>query len=246
MQNFRVMQKIRQIILFLITISCLYFSEARAQNSGISMPQWIAPGYTSIEDYIAKNLKYPEDAKNKGIQGTVMVTVVIDTSGLVTDAAIDQDPGHGMGAEALRVIKSLPPLKPALHNGNPVRMHMKFPVNFKIQKEEDQDSIRKVNKIFEEMPDVDAQFPGGDAAMQKFIADHLNLPKDAEFKGIINISADIEADGAISNVKPVKPSIPSLDDEAVRVIKSMPPWIPAKKFDKNVKTTKIIPVRINQ
>lgn len=76
----------------------------------------------------------------------------------------------------------------------------------------------------DEMP----SFPGGQEAMSKFMRKHLKVSSSASTGGIIVITFDVDAEGNISNHKLLKGLNPRLDEEAMRVIKLMPKWVPAK------------------
>lgn len=82
-----------------------------------------------------------------------------------------------------------------------------------------------------ESVDVQAQFPGGDAAMMRFINSERNYPAEsynAGVQGRVTCSFIIESDGNIANVNIVKGVDPLLNREAVRVIERMPRWTPAR------------------
>jgi protein TonB len=93
----------------------------------------------------------------------------------------------------------------------------------------------------EEMP----QFPGGPSALFEYISKDKCYPKEAEEKGIqgrVLVAFVIEPDGSTSNVKVSKSVDPLLDKEAVRVVESMPRWIPGKQNGKVVRVRYIVPV----
>lgn len=72
-------------------------------------------------------------------------------------------------------------------------------------------------------------FPGGEEKMMKFIADNLKYPSlEGNIQGKVVVSFNIKADGTIDSVKVVKGLHPQFDEEAIRVVKLMPNWIPAK------------------
>ena len=76
------------------------------------------------------------------------------------------------------------------------------------------------------------QFPGGSEALTKFLKDNIKYPVDAEENGIegrVILSVMIGKDGSVSNVHVVKSVDPTLDKEALRVVRLMPKWIPGKK-----------------
>jgi TonB family protein len=85
-----------------------------------------------VQQYIAKHVKYPRDAMENEIQGTVYLSFVIDKTGKVKDVKILRGiPGGGsLEKEALNVVKSLPNFTPAKQNGQPVSMKMTIPIKF--------------------------------------------------------------------------------------------------------------------
>jgi protein TonB len=99
----------------------------------------------------------------------------------------------------------------------------------------------KVFDVVEQMP----SFPGGDAELMKFLHDHIKYPVVAEENGIqgrVIAQFVVERDGSISDVKVIKSVDPSLDKEAVRVLKSMPKWIPGKQNGSAVRVKYTVPV----
>lgn len=107
----------------------------------------------------------------------------------------------------------------------------------------DTDSIEN-SKIFggvEEMP----SFPGGMAALMKYIKDNLRYPeicREGAAMGRVNVVFIVNEDGSLSDVKVIRSIIPELDKEAIRVVKSMPKWNPAKQNGKAVKMKYVVSV----
>jgi len=94
--------------------------------------------------------------------------------------------------------------------------------------------------------EIPAQFPGGITALADFIQAHLAFPMEARengVDGIVVVRFDVMEDGSIKNIKVVKSLGFGLDDEAVRVVKLMPAWIPAQQNGSPVSTRYIIPLR---
>lgn len=82
-----------------------------------------------------------------------------------------------------------------------------------------------------ESVDEQAQFPGGDAAMMRYINSERKYPSEAYNSGVqgrVTCSFIIESDGNIANVNIVKGVDPLLNREAIRVIERMPRWTPAR------------------
>ena len=92
-------------------------------------------GEVKLVEYIAKNLNYPQEAIEKGIEGRVFVGFVIDVDGSVVDVEVKRGIGYGCDEEAVRVIKSLPKWKPGKILGELQRVSYMIPVTFKLQDE---------------------------------------------------------------------------------------------------------------
>jgi TonB family protein len=80
--------------------------------------------------HLQKNLRYPDKAIDKGIQGVAKVTFMVDNMGNLSDFEIVQNPGSGLGEEALRVIKEGPNWEPAEQNGKLVNAKVTQTVTF--------------------------------------------------------------------------------------------------------------------
>lgn len=90
-------------------------------------------GLEALSQFIAANIKYPQLAKENNITGRVFVTFVVEKDGRVTDVKVLRDIGGGCGAEAVRVVKSMPRWKPGKQLGKPVRTQFNLPVVFNLQ-----------------------------------------------------------------------------------------------------------------
>ncbi len=89
------------------------------------------------------------------------------------------------------------------------------------------------------------EFPGGQDAMFKFIAEHTKYPEIAKENGItgkVFVQFVIDKDGAVTDVKVIRGIDPYLDKEAVRVVKSMPKWQPGLQRGKPVKVSFQLPI----
>lgn len=98
-----------------------------------------------------------------------------------------------------------------------------------------------VYDVIEEMP----QFPGGPSGLFQFLSQNIEYPVVAEENGVqgrVILTFIVERDGSISNVTIVKSVDPSLDAEAVRVVRSMPRWIPGKQKGAPVRVKYTVPV----
>lgn len=104
---------------------------------------------------------------------------------------------------------------------------------------EEEDNV--VFQVVETMP----SFPGGDAALFKFLNDNIKYPVIAQENGIqgrVICQFVVNRDGSIVDVEVVRSVDPSLDKEAIRVIKAMPNWAPGKQRGKAVRVKYTLPV----
>ncbi|MBP5458263.1 MAG: TonB family protein [Paludibacteraceae bacterium] len=115
-------------------------------------------------------------------------------------------------------------------------------------KSSSKDSLSRVleeDSIYENgQVDERPQFPGGAEALELFLRIYVRYPADFEgcIKGRVNVSFVVEKDGSISNVEVLRGLHSLVDAEAVRVIKAMPKWIPAKHKGRVVRCRSVVPV----
>jgi TonB family protein len=132
--------------------------------------------------YIFTQIRYPEEARKKGVQGMVIAEFFVEDNGTISGAKILQDIGSGCGQEVLRVISGMNNMdeqwKPGLKDENPVRTRLTIPVSFKLDNndqkkpeqsqnpnkklpantgiEQKENDYRESYKVIEQMP----RFPG--------------------------------------------------------------------------------------
>jgi periplasmic protein TonB len=93
----------------------------------------------------------------------------------------------------------------------------------------------------EEMP----VFPGGNQSLLRFIAEAIRYPEDAAANGIqgrVTISFVVSSDGSVQKVTVIRGIHPSLDEEAIRVVSSLPKWKPGRQNGKEVPVIFSVPV----
>ncbi|MDY0215711.1 MAG: energy transducer TonB [Bacteroidales bacterium] len=81
-------------------------------------------------NFLRENIKYPQMARESGIQGTVYVTFVVEPSGNITNIKILRGIGGGCDEEALRVVRQMPKWKPGKQRGKSVRVQFNMPIRF--------------------------------------------------------------------------------------------------------------------
>ena len=98
--------------------------------------------------------------------------------------------------------------------------------------------------VVEDMP----AFPGGMEAMSQFISSNIKYPADAKKQkvdGRVLVNFVVEKDGSITEVKVIKPAFPSLDAEAIRVVKAMPKWKPGYQNGQAVRVQFTMPINFS-
>jgi protein TonB len=83
--------------------------------------------------HISKNFKFPEMARQMGIQGRVFVNFVIEKDGSISNVTVARSVDPLLDDEAVRVVKKLPKFQPAKQRGKSVRMQYTVPINAKLQ-----------------------------------------------------------------------------------------------------------------
>ncbi len=89
-------------------------------------------GEKKLIEFISQNVKYPEEAKEIGIQGTVFLSFIVDETGSLTQPKILKSIHPLLDKEALRVFNLMPKWISGKQNGKPVKVKMCLPVKFKL------------------------------------------------------------------------------------------------------------------
>lgn len=111
-----------------------------------------------------------------------------------------------------------------------------------IEIEEEEIVEEEIFMIVENQP----EFPGGEAELYKFIRDNVKYPqlaKETGIQGTVYVQFVVEKDGKISNVKALRKIGGGCDEEAVRVVKSMPTWKPGSQRGRTVRVSFTLPVK---
>ena len=90
-------------------------------------------GLEELGKYLAKSIKYPQQARETGTKGKVILTFVVERDGSITDIKVLRDIGSGCGEEAKRVVSEMPKWQPAKQRGKAVRQQFNLPVTFNLQ-----------------------------------------------------------------------------------------------------------------
>jgi TonB family protein len=224
----------------------------------MALPQNITPAEPygdskMVNDFINNEMIYPENALNKGLDGTVVLKCKIGTNGEVKDLQVEKSVGPEIDAEALRLFRMLL-WKPATRMGHAVVTEVEFPIKFnikkykRIQKNKDNfkvdlpdlpiDSSNKLYKAKELDSPPRPVFQEKDMNLPKFIGANMKYPDDAfrqSIAGDVSLAFIVEPDGHISNIVIEKPLAGGCSQEAIRLLRLLH-WEPGIKNDMLVRT----------
>ena len=193
-------------------------------------------GDNALYKFLAMNIRYPEDAARENIQGRVIVRFLVGKDGSLDSIHVAKGTNPLLDAEAVRVVKSIAKFNPGTENGKPVDMWYTLPIGFKLSGE----SSDAANV-------TPAEFPGGEEAMKKFIADNLKYPEEAakaKVEGTVLVGVTFDAKGhrIMVGIANNPTGNAALAQEAYRVVNSMPEFKPATRNGEPVGYSITIPV----
>jgi TonB family protein len=221
-------------------------------------------GDAALLEWISENLKYPENAAKKNIQGRVSCTFTVEKDGSVSDVHVVRPIHPELDAEAVRDLQMLTEVTTGNNKGETVRVRYSVPVRFKILAKNNtngappppppvKDGDKKAKDITDPddptlflMVEVMPEFPGGEVALLKWISENLKYPENAKknnIQGRISCTFAVEKDGSVSNVRIKNPLDPELDAEAIRVLQMLPKFTPGKNKGETVRVKYNVPVR---
>ena len=204
------------------------------------MPRFRGGDLNTFHQWVLSSIRYPGDAKDKGIHGTVIMQFVVEKDGAVSNVKVLRSVHPALDAEALRVVTSSPRWEPGTQREKAVRVLLNIPVTFNLENPNDEAFL-----VVEDMPKFQG---GGIVDFAQWVASGIHYPREAVEKGIKGttvVKFTVERDGSVGNVGIVKSAHPLLDAEAVRVISASPQWTPGMQRDMPVRVTLNVPVKFD-
>ena len=214
----------------------------------------------TLHDYLQDSIRYPVGIIKDKVVDTVNVYFIVERDKKITHVYIPKDSSrmNAYDYEAIRLIKTLPVVKPAYLYQQPVRVQLYIPVVFDYTRVDSADSqifhTTFDGKTFAYyrpdtvLTDVDKvpRFPGGVEALMQYLARNIKYPEEAKLlheQGRVFIRFVVETDGSITHIRVLRGAAPLLDEEAVRVVRNMPRWIPGSQRGKPVRVIFNLPVK---
>lgn len=221
-------------------------------------------GDEKLMEWISQHIQYPQNAYDSHTQGRVIVQFLIKEDGSVGDAKIIRSVFPSLDEEALRVVTTLPKFNPAILDGKAVEYWFTIPIVFRLEDDlkshenaktsaiiATQSEIKDAptanfdeNRIYHHIVEQMPEYPGGQAAMLKFIGDNLKYPIGLadDFQGRVIVKFYVDTLGHVCDPQIVRGLDSALEKEVLRVVKLFPDFIPAKHFGKKVNAYMTVPI----
>lgn len=135
------MKKLFTLLLFTAAFSLAYAQQPASNNNAnddeifsiVENEPEYPGGDEALYKFISKNIVYPKSAREKGIQGTVLVEFVVEKDGKLSNIKVIRSADPALDAEAVRVISKMPKWKPGTQRGKKVRSTFRLPINFQLK-----------------------------------------------------------------------------------------------------------------
>lgn len=187
--------------------------------------------------FIYGNLKYPQMAREKHIEGMVILNMVVETDGRITNVKVSRYIGGGCDEEAVRILESMPKWNPGTQRGVPVRVSYNIPIRFKLENQGPRGKGKNMlytNPTTEPFLSVcgprsnkhDRNYCN-DSTLVEYIYSNLKYPEAAKTnktEGVVVLRAVVERNGQLTNIEVIREIGDGCGEEAVRILSSMPPW----------------------
>ncbi|UYZ61995.1 energy transducer TonB [Hymenobacter weizhouensis] len=181
----------------------------------------VGPSTAAISAALQTALQLPADVVSGRSGGTVYVSFVVRPDSSATDAKVVRSLCSACDEAALAAVRGLPKLVPGKQNGRPVSVQLTMPV-----------PMYGPGHVFEaNQVATAARFPGNDDALRQYLTDALRTPKvlkQENLQGAVEVRFVVQADGKVGAAEVSRPLCRSCDEEALRLVRAMPRWTPAR------------------
>ena len=237
--------------------------DATTVYDSVSKPAVPLGGTEKYAQFLADHQKYPALAMQKGIQGTVPVSFIVEKTGTISTVKVDKPLSPELDAEGIRLIKSGPKWTPAQHFGKVVRQRVVVPVSFVMSPGSEvvtvgpkgtpaapanaADIAASANPDRPPVvaPDKPTRPVGGTEAFFNWVEKNQQYPalaRKRKIQGKVMVEFMVQADGSLTDARVIRKMGSGLDEEAIRLIKMAPKWEPATYQGKPLKQKMVLPI----
>lgn len=185
------------------------------------MPALAGTTEATIASALQAAVVLPAEVMKGDKEGRVYLSFVVNRDGQTEEAKVLRGLCTACDAAALAAVAKLPRLEPGRQNGQLVRVQLTHTVQ-----------MFGPNHVFEPREAVtQASFNGGGVALRQYFTEKLKEPKvlvQEQLRGAVEVRFVVQADGKIGAAEVVRPLCRSCDEEALRLVRAMPAWAPAR------------------
>ena len=178
----------------------------------------------NVMAHINEGKYYPSEASKAGMVGKVLVGFTVNEKGKVENVRVLQGLHPALDSNAVEVVSKLPDFLPGRKGGKPVRVECSVPVEY--TGEMMKSAWDAGTYMCYDVIDIPPLWK----MLQSHICDNTRYPKEAEEQGIegnVYVSVTVQPDGSLTNEHVVRGAHPLLDNEALRVVRTLTDWKPA-------------------
>jgi len=204
-------------------------------------------GMGALMDFMAKNIQYPKNAEGSIQEGTVVTSFTVNEVGGIQNVYVNNPSEMPAiyNAEAIRVVSLLPKWTPGKKNCKAGLFELCIPIKFKANGQ----PVSKADRVMN-VPDTQTppHYTGGQEELIKYLIANVKYPataKQAKAEGTVIVKFIVEKDGSISTVEAHNTNGIHADivAEAIRVVQTMPKWVPGVVDGEIVRVQFALPIR---
>lgn len=183
-------------------------------------------GEQAFDQYILTGLRTTKAALAANISGNVVIKFVIDENGRAGDIRITQKLGYGCDEQAIALLRRMPLWQPGVINGKRIKTRLEKVFHFYTDNMQAADNTAEFSRDM--LPVGPSGFGTQAQDLEKYLQANFVYPTSVQqdVTDVIVIRFRIGPDGATDNIQLITGLGDAFDQEAIRVIKNMPPWQP--------------------
>lgn len=202
-------------------------------------------GEAALTEFIARKLKYPAEAMKKPVEGNVVLNFTVQTTGKIADVRVEKSPDVLLSTAAINLLFSMPDWQPARINSQAISLKHTISIPFNLRNYQESPAAKEP-ATSQEQKKKQPRFPGGEAAMMRFLATNISYPEVAQregAEGLVVLSFMVDKSGHIKHLATLESAHPALDLEARRIVAAMPEWRPGTLDGVPVNVRFTLPIR---
>jgi hypothetical protein len=244
------------IALFALQLTFSQESELLMDTELVSSPDAFNPKFEGgsvlkFYDFVNREFNFSKVTKS----GKMVASFTVDADGSIKDIKVLEFPEVSAAAEIIRVLNKSPKWEPALRNGKPFSTTVKLPLIFKekVKREEIKAVVKKDStttatndseKIYNSV-ETKPDFKGGIKEFYNYVGKNFRVPDVNKLSGKVIVSFVVEKDGSLTDIKVIRDIGYGTGEEAIRVLKNCPNWIPGYQSGKPVRVLYNLPITIS-